>query len=104
MTFRCIPSDQLMDKIYASRKRNILICGIETHVCIQQSALDFIAKGFNVFIPIDATGSRKLIDHDTSIKRMSSSCIQITTTESAIFEWCKTADRGEFKLISSLVK
>ena len=83
---------------------NILICGFETHICVQQTALDLLNSDFNVFIPIDAVGSRVLIDHKTALKRLESAGAIISTTESVIFEWCKTADRQEFKLISQLIK
>jgi nicotinamidase-related amidase len=87
----------------ASRSR-VLICGIETHVCIMQSALDLAAAGFEPYIAVDAVGARYAIDHDTALRRMESAGVILTTTEAAMFEWCRTAEAPEFKKISALAK
>jgi nicotinamidase-related amidase len=82
----------------------VLLCGIETHVCVQQSALDLLAAGFQVFIAADAVGSRSQLDYEIAVRRMESSGATITTTEAALFEWCERAGTPEFRQISALVK
>jgi nicotinamidase-related amidase len=82
----------------------VLVCGIEAHVCIQQSAFDLTAAGFEVYLAVDACGSRNAIDCTTALRRMESAGIILTTTEAAMFEWCSTADAPEFKAISALAK
>ncbi len=84
--------------------RNILLAGIETHVCVQQTALDLMSAGFNVFVAADATGSRFAIDHDVALGRMKALGATLVTTESALFEWCETSAAPEFKTISQLVR
>jgi nicotinamidase-related amidase len=82
----------------------ILVCGIETHVCIMQSALDLTGAGFEVYIAVDACGTRQAIDHATALRRMESAGVILTTTEAAMFEWCCSAEAPEFKKISALAK
>tara|TARA_B100000700_G_C15000017_1_gene835805 strand:+ start:1307 stop:1858 length:552 start_codon:yes stop_codon:yes gene_type:complete len=94
----------LMIDIKSNNIKKIILCGVETHICIQQSALDLINLGFNVFIVADGVGSRSMVDHDYAIRRLERSGAIVTTTEALIFEWCGTADREEFKAISSIVK
>jgi nicotinamidase-related amidase len=82
----------------------VLVCGIETHVCVMQSALDLAAAGFEPYVAVDACGARYAVDHDTALRRMESAGVIMTTTEAAFFEWCRTAEAPEFKQISALAK
>jgi nicotinamidase-related amidase len=71
---------------------------------VQQTALDLLAQGFNVFLAIDAVGSRFELDYATAIERMKGCGVTATTTESAIFEWCESSAHPQFKQISQLVR
>ena len=82
---------------------NLIVCGIETHICIQQTVLDCLQKRFKVILISDAMGSRNRIDHEIALQRMTQSGAILTTTESIIFELCKTADRKEFKEIRNII-
>jgi nicotinamidase-related amidase len=82
----------------------VLVCGIETHVCILQTVLDLAAAGFEPYVAVDAVGARYAIDHETALRRMESAGVVLTTTETAMFEWCRTAEAPEFKTISALAK
>jgi nicotinamidase-related amidase len=82
----------------------VLVCGIEAHVCVMQTALDLAAAGFDTYVAVDAVGSRYAVDRDTALRRMESAGVILTTTETAMFEWCRTADAAEFKTISALAK
>ncbi|WP_320667988.1 hydrolase [Prochlorococcus sp. MIT 1307] len=104
MSFSCFKCSALINKIENLSLKNILLCGVETHICVQQTALDFIANGFNVFIAADSVGSRNNIDHITALRRLEKAGAIISTTESIIFEWCRNAERSEFKGISELIK
>ncbi len=83
---------------------NLLLVGIETHVCVQQTALDLLAQGFNVFLAVDALGARFELDHQTAIERMKACGAIATTTESAMFEWCESSANPQFKQLSQLVR
>jgi nicotinamidase-related amidase len=82
----------------------IVVCGIETHVCVAQTVLDLLAEGFRVFVPVDAVGARYAVDHETALRRLDSSGATLTTTEATLFEWCARAGTPEFKGISQLVR
>jgi nicotinamidase-related amidase len=82
----------------------IVLCGVETHVCILQSALDLLAMGKEVILVTDAVGSRFLIDQEMAFRRLESSGVTLTTTESLMFEWCGTSEHPQFKTISRLAK
>ena len=82
---------------------NLIVCGIETHICIQQTVLDCLQKGFEVILISDSMGSRNKADHEIALQRMTQKGAILTTTESIIFELCKTADRKEFKEIRNII-
>lgn len=81
----------------------IVVAGIETHVCVQQTVLDLLAAGFRVYIAADAVGSRNKFDWKTALGRMADSGAVVTTAESVLFEWCEVAGTPEFKTISKIV-
>jgi nicotinamidase-related amidase len=95
---------EVFERWRAEGRFRVLICGIESHVCVAQTAFDLTAAGFEVYLAIDACGSRSAIDFATALGRMESAGIILTTTEAAMFEWCATADAPEFKKISALAK
>jgi nicotinamidase-related amidase len=82
----------------------IILCGIETHVCILQTALDLISHGLQVFVVSDAAGSYSPDDRLVAIQRMRDSGCIMMSSESVVFEWCETAAAGEFKDLSRLVR
>ncbi|WP_010583416.1 isochorismatase family protein [Schlesneria paludicola] len=82
----------------------IVVAGMETHVCVQQTVLDLLAAGYQTYVAVDALAARNQLDHEIAIQRMANSGAILTTAESVIFEWCETADAAEFKQISALIK
>lgn len=82
----------------------ILLLGIETHVCVQQTALDLVRSGFSPVLLADAAGSRRALDRDVAIERMRSAGVVITTTESAIFEMLHEAGTELFRRVLPIVK
>ena len=102
--FSCRDCKNVLEQLKAKHRHQILLCGIETHVCVQQTALDLIAMGFDVWLAVDAVGSRYDLDHQTALQRMQSAGVSLASTESALFEWCEVSGTHEFKRISSLVR
>ena len=102
--FSCRECAKIVGFLQSKDIQTVLICGIEAHVCVAQTAFDFQAMGFGVHIPVDAVGSRGGSDKDTAISRMTMHGIVTTTTEASIFEWCETSAADEFKQISNLIK
>jgi len=88
----------------AAGRYRVLVCGIETHVCIAQTAFDLTADGWLVYVPVDAVGTRHAIDHETALRRMEAAGVVLTTTEAVMFEWCRVAGTAEFKQLSALAK
>lgn len=82
----------------------VLLIGIETHVCVSQTAFDLQSNGFRPYIAADAVGSRKAEDKAIALARFAQNGIQVTTTEAAGFEWAETAAATEFRAFSQLVK
>ena len=82
----------------------VLVAGIEAHVCVQQTVLDLLAAGYQVYVAADAVGARGTLDHEIAIRRMDSAGATITTTEAALFEWCGAAGTDSFRQISALAK
>ena len=104
MRFSIAFENNITDTFSSKNIKSLIICGFESHICIQQSVLDFLHEGYEVFVIADAIGSRNITDHDISLDRMSSKGATITTTESIIFQLCETSSRKEFKAISNLIK
>ncbi len=102
--FSCRECETRMAALREGGRHNLLLCGIETHVCVLQTALDLLADGFNVFLAVDAVGARNPLDHEIALRRMEACGATLATTESALFEWCESSSAPEFKSISSLVR
>ena len=103
MEFSLANIQEFLKEIENKKITNLIVCGIETHICIQQTVLDFLQKGFEVVLISDAMGSRNCIDHEIALQRMTHKGAILTTTESIIFELCKTANRKEFKEIRDII-
>lgn len=104
MSFSCGDCGPLFAAWQAARIERALLCGIETHVCVQQTALDLLAAGYRVYIAADAVGARGAIDHEVALRRLESCGATITTTEAALFELCERAGSDPFRTISGLAK
>jgi nicotinamidase-related amidase len=104
ITFSAGTEPKVLAKLHQPGIRKVLLTGIEAHVCVQQTAIDLLAHGFQVYLAIDGIGSRSPIDCQTALIRMRTSGVMLTTAESAVFEWTNTAGTPTFKKISELVK
>lgn len=102
--FSCGECGGLFREWQARGIHKVLLSGIEAHVCVLQTAFDLMTHGFRVYLAVDAVGSRFDIDRDTALRRLESSGVTLTTTESALFEWCEKSGTPEFKAISKLVR
>ena len=80
----------------------VVLCGLETHVCIAQTASDLLARGLRVLIAADAVASRHSLDHDIGLRRLESSGAVLTTTEAILFEWLRDASHPHFKAVQKL--
>lgn len=85
-------------------RSQLVICGIEAHVCVLQSALGFAGGGLNVFVAADAVTSRKPDSVAVARSRFAAADVSVVTTEMAVFEWLHMAGTPEFKELSKLIK
>ncbi len=104
LSFSCCGSDDFLKTLHDLGKRNIIICGIEAHVCVLQTVIDLIERGYHPVLIEDCVSSRKSSDREIALKRMARERAIITTYESILFELCQVAGTEQFKAISKLVK
>ena len=104
MEFSCIKNKSFINYLNEHNFNNIIVCGIESHICVLQTSIDLLQKGLNILIPRDAIGSRNEIDNDTAFLRLILSGAVASTTESLICELCKTSNRKEFREVSKILK
>jgi nicotinamidase-related amidase len=103
-SFSCFDEPLFSEKLSITGKRNIILCGIEAHVCVLQSCLDLIETGFMPVIVEDCVSSRKPGDKKTAVERMRQEGARITTFESLLFELTRHSRNEVFKNISAIVK
>jgi nicotinamidase-related amidase len=94
----------LTDGLCAGGRKKIVLVGIEAHVCVLNTALDLLADGFQVYLAVDALGSRHAIDRDTALGRLQQAGAIPTTVEACAFEWMGGSSHPQFKAVSALVK
>lgn len=88
----------------ANDRFQVVVAGMETHVCVLQTVLDLLAAGYQVSVVADAVASRSPADETVASNRLAASGATITTAEAVLFEWTESAEAAEFKQISQLVK
>jgi nicotinamidase-related amidase len=99
----CVPQVVKVLKAHSSLT-DVIICGIEAHVCVQQSTLDLIEMGYNVHLCVDAVSSSDSTGRAVGLHRCAGAGAYITSTESVLFELMRSKDHPNFKAISGLVK
>jgi len=104
MSFSCSGAGNLFKEFVSKNLSQIVVCGIESHVCVQQTVLDLIENGIQVNLAADAVSSRKDIDYKTALDRMRNHGTEVTTTESILFELLNVCGTPEFKAVSKIVK
>jgi len=104
MTFSCCGPDEVNETIAATDAKQILICGIEAHVCVLQTVLDLLHRDYQVHIAADAVSSRTEQNKRVALDRMGAAGAVISCTESALFELMERAGTPEFKEISKIIK
>lgn len=104
MSFSCDGAGNLFEELKQKGYSQIVVCGVESHVCVQQTVLDLLANDFQVDLVADAVSSRRDIDYNIALDRMRANGAEVTTTESVLFELISVCGTDEFKTISKLVK
>ena len=108
MTFSCAQDPAITDHLAQVReeagRNQIVITGIEAHVCVLQTALELLQSGYEVFVVADAIASRREASREIAMRRMEQAGVHPVTTEMVIFEWVGRAGTADFKAILPLIK
>jgi len=104
MSFSCCQTEAFMQALAASGRNQIVIAGIEAHVCVYQTAAELVGGGFEVQVVCDAVSSRTLENKEIGLRRMSESHVGMTSVETVLFELLKAAGGDCFKEILKIVK
>jgi len=102
--FSCCGEERFNSKLKGLSRQHVLLCGIEAHVCIYQTAVDLRQKGYDVSVIADAVSSRTLQNKQIAIGRMQVEGVNISCTEMVLFELLRTAEHPQFKQIARLIK
>ena len=102
--FSCCGDEDVGQALREIDRPQIIACGIEAHVCVQQTVLDLLAMDHQVWVCADAVGSRRGLDLDLGLSRMQQAGAAVTTVEAVLFELCEACDAPKFKQLLELVK
>jgi len=105
--FSCMRNELLRDRLHELRRQGrsqVVIGGIEAHVCVTQTAIDLEAQGFEAFVVADAVGSRSKVSRKLALTRLAKSSVDVVDSEMVLFEWMERAGTPEFKELQALIK
>ena len=102
--FSALNNEEILEAIKKHNKKQILIFGIETHICVSQTTAALRELGYEVSVIKDACGSRAEEEYLAGLERMKDNGAYIITTEIALFEWLKGAKHPNFKAVQALIK
>ena len=103
-SFSCAGHEPFNIELEALDREQVLLCGIETHVCIYQTAMDLLEQDYDVTVVADAVSSRTPENKQIAVTRLAAEGAAVASTEMALFELLKTAQHPQFKPIARLVK
>lgn len=98
--FSCYRDPNFVTHCLGLARTQVVLAGIETHVCVLQTAMDMVEAGFEVFVVVDAVSARHALDHRYGLKRMKQAGVQLVSAEMVFFEWVGQAGTPEFKALS----
>lgn len=104
MHFSCTGEPGIIELLRASGRQQVVLTGMEAHVCVLQTAFGLIEAGFSVFLVADATSSRSPESRTAAIERMRAGGVHIVTSEMVLFEWLEEAGTDDFRAILPLIK
>ncbi|MDH5358196.1 MAG: hydrolase [Gammaproteobacteria bacterium] len=102
-SFSCMKAEEFRQQIEKQKCKQIILTGMESHICILQTALDLQIQGFQVFVVEDAVSSRSKANQYNALQRMRLAGVVITNVDSVIFEWLGDAAHPEFKSLAKLI-
>ena len=103
-SFSAWNNEEYKSALQKSGRKTVILMGIETHICVEQTALDLLENGYTVFVPADCVQSRNPVNKELSLRRMEAAGVVITCAESILYELLGSSRAAEFKAISAIVK
>ncbi len=103
-TFSCCGQESFMKELTRLERQQVLLVGMETHVCVYQTAIDLLGEGFDVYLVVDAVSSRSSQNKEIGIKAMSDAGVRITSVEMSLFEMLRVAEGDKLKEIIRIVR
>lgn len=104
MCFSCCDSQNFMDRLRKLNAEKIIVCGIESHICVYQSAVALASKGYEVQVVADAVSSRTAQNKQIALNRLAARNVDVSSVEMTLFELLGSAEHPCFKQISKLIK
>ena len=104
MCFSCARHPDFIERLNQLKRGQIILCGIETHICVHQTAIDLLDNDCDVHVIADAVSSRTESNKTIGLARMRDEGVTISSTEMALFELLKTAEHPNFKQVAKLIK
>ena len=102
--FSCAADSAIAEKLSSLGRPMAILSGVETHICVLQTGLDLLRKGYQVSVVADAVGARTQLDHDLGLKRLETAGALAVTAEMIIYELLERSDSDAFKKILPLIK
>jgi nicotinamidase-related amidase len=104
LAFSAAGEPAVMSRLRQSRRAQVVIAGVEAHVCVLQSAIALQQLGYQVFVVADATTSRQPASAALALERLRQNAVSVVTTEMVVFEWLGRAGSDEFRDLSRLIR
>jgi len=104
LCFSCLGAEPFAKALQETGRQQVVLAGIETHICIMQTALDLIKAGYQVHVPYDAVASRGKLEWKYALLRLQQARAIVTSVESVIYEWLYQAGTDEFRQLLPLIK
>ena len=104
VSFSCARDEAFLAAVAKTARRQVILIGMETHVCVYQTSVDLVNAGYEVFVLDDAVSSRFLHNYRSGIDALRDAGAVVVSTETAVFQMMKVAGTPEFKKISSLLR
>lgn len=104
LSLSCCGQEQFAGRLQDLKRRQVIVCGLEAHACVNQTVHDLLERGFQSHVPFDAISSRFELDYRTGWEKMVGSGAVPSTVEMACLEWLRTAATPEFKAVQKLLK
>lgn len=103
-SFSAMRETDIAAAVAAAGKKQVVICGIETHICVSQTARELLQKGFEVYVAANASGSRQESEHRMALRLLERKGAYVTSVEGIVFDWLQSSTHPQFKAVQGLIK